>query len=179
MMKFGHGHGGHGHGKKSKNTHGVTSDSSQGAASEEFSEIKGGHSHGAKGGHPHGAKGGHPHGAKGGHPHGTKGGHPHGTTGGNTDAVAKSDSSDAQTPRNQSKGYVLVAIVYLLGLFIGSLDTGIVTPGRTVIQNTLNVEDQLGVWMLTIYTLAYAASIPIMGKFADKFGRKYIYLLCV
>ena len=33
--------------------------------------------------------------------------------------------------------------------------------------------------MLTIYTLAYAASIPVMGKFADKFGRKYIYLLCV
>ena len=33
--------------------------------------------------------------------------------------------------------------------------------------------------MLTIYTLAYAASIPIMGKLADKYGRKYVYLLCV
>lgn len=87
--------------------------------------------------------------------------------------------SRVNTTKSSAKGYVLIAIVYLLGLFIGALDTGIVTPARTVIQNTLGVEDQLGVWMLTIYTLAYAASIPVMGKFADKFGRKYIYLLCV
>jgi len=33
--------------------------------------------------------------------------------------------------------------------------------------------------MITIYTLAYAASIPIMGKLADKYGRKYIYLTCI
>ncbi len=81
--------------------------------------------------------------------------------------------------RGKSKGYVMVAAVYLLGLFIGALDMGIVTPARTVIQNSMGVEDSLGVWMLTIYTLAYAASIPIMGKLADKYGRKYIYLLCV
>ncbi len=73
----------------------------------------------------------------------------------------------------------MVAVVYLLGLFIGALDMGIVTPARTVIQNSMGVEDALGVWMLTIYTLAYAASIPIMGKLADKYGRKYVYLLCV
>ena len=30
--------------------------------------------------------------------------------------------------RSSSKGYVVVAVVYLLGLFIGALDTGIVTP---------------------------------------------------
>lgn len=81
--------------------------------------------------------------------------------------------------RAQSKSYALIAAVYLLGLFIGALDMGIVTPCRTVIQNDLGVNDNLGVWMLTIYTLAYAASIPIMGKLADRHGRKYIYLTCV
>lgn len=70
-------------------------------------------------------------------------------------------------------------IVYLLGIFMGAIDTGIVTPARTVIQNDLMVNENTGIWMITIYTLAYAASIPIMGKLADKYGRKYIYLISI
>lgn len=73
----------------------------------------------------------------------------------------------------------LIAAVYLLGLFMGAIDTGIVTPARTIIQNNLMVDDKTGIWMITIYTLAYAASIPIMGKLADKFGRKYVYLTAI
>jgi len=69
--------------------------------------------------------------------------------------------------------------VYLLGIFMGAIDTGIVTPARTIIQNNLGVDDKTGIWMITIYTLAYAASIPIMGKLADRFGRKYIYLTSI
>lgn len=87
--------------------------------------------------------------------------------------------SKAETTRSSTKGYVLIAVVYLLGLFIGALDTGIVTPARTVIQNGLGVDEQLGVWMITIYTLAYAAAIPVMGKLADRFGRKSIYLTSI
>ncbi len=81
--------------------------------------------------------------------------------------------------RSSSKGYIVVAIVYLLGIFMGAIDMNIVNPARTVIQNTLSVPDELSVWLMTIYTLAYAASIPVMGKLADRHGRKYIYLLCV
>lgn len=69
--------------------------------------------------------------------------------------------------------------VYLLGIFMGAIDTGIVSPARTIIQNNLGVGDKTGIWMITIYTLAYAASIPIMGKLADRFGRKYIYLTSI
>lgn len=69
--------------------------------------------------------------------------------------------------------------LYLLGIFIGAIDTGIVTPARTVIQNDLGVNDQTGVWMITIYTLAYAASIPVMGKLADRVGRKPVYLVAI
>ena len=75
--------------------------------------------------------------------------------------------------------YVLVMILYLAGIFMGAIDTGIVTPARTIIQNQLGVSATSGIWMITIYTLAYAASVPIMGKLADKFGRKYIYILCI
>ena len=77
------------------------------------------------------------------------------------------------------KGFVLVAAVYLLGLFIGALDTGIVTPARTVIQGDLGISEQLSVWIITIYTLAYAAAIPVMGKLADRSGRKYVYLASI
>ena len=83
------------------------------------------------------------------------------------------------TQKAKSQNIVMIAIVYLAGIFMGAIDTGIVTPARTVIQNNLNVDEKTGIWMITIYTLAYAASIPIMGKLADKFGRKYIYLTSI
>ncbi len=81
--------------------------------------------------------------------------------------------------QNKKSNFGLILAVYLLGIFMGAIDTGIVSPARTVIQNNLGVDEKTGIWMITIYTLAYAASIPIMGKLADKFGRKYIYLLSI
>jgi len=80
----------------------------------------------------------------------------------------------------QSKGrFIIILVLYLLGLFMGALDTGIVTPARTVIQSDLGVDASTGIWMITIYTLFYAASIPIMGKLADMYGRKYIYIVSI
>lgn len=81
--------------------------------------------------------------------------------------------------KSKKMNFGLIMAVYLLGLFMGAIDTGIVTPARTVIQNDLMVNENTGIWMITIYTLAYAASIPIMGKLADKYGRKYIYLTSI
>lgn len=80
---------------------------------------------------------------------------------------------------NSTRSLWLIASVYLLGLFMGAIDTGIITPARTIIQNNLQVDDKTGIWMITIYTLAYTASIPIMGKLADRFGRKYVYLIAI
>lgn len=79
------------------------------------------------------------------------------------------------TPRRWG---VAVAL-YLLGIFMGAIDTGIITPARTVIQSQLGVDEATGIWMITIYTLAYAAAIPVMGKLADRNGRKPIYLLSI
>lgn len=80
----------------------------------------------------------------------------------NPGAIAE-DSRNNPT-RRESKGYVLVALIYLLGLVMGGLDMSIVNPTRTVIQNQMVVDDVIEVWVITIYTLAYAASIPVMGK---------------
>lgn len=93
--------------------------------------------------------------------------------------TSPSETTPSEETRGQSKGYALIAVVYLLGLIMGALDMSIVNPARTVIQNTMSVNDALGVWVITIYTLAYAAAIPIMGKLADRHGRKSVYLLCI
>ena len=69
--------------------------------------------------------------------------------------------------------------LYLMGIFMGAIDTGIVTPGRTIIANDLGVDEQLGIWMITIYTLSYAAAIPVLGKLADRLGRKPVYLTAI
>ena len=82
--------------------------------------------------------------------------------------------------KNQgTKSLVWMSVIYLLGLFIGAIDTGIITPARPIIQNQLGVDANLGIWMITIYTLTYAAVIPISGKLADKRGRKGVYLLSI
>ena len=82
-------------------------------------------------------------------------------------------------PDTGKKNLVWMSVIYLLGLFIGAIDTGIVTPARPIIQSQLGVDANLGIWMITIYTLTYAAIIPIAGKLADKRGRKPIYLLSI
>ncbi|MDP4119922.1 MAG: MFS transporter [Bacillota bacterium] len=83
------------------------------------------------------------------------------------------------TKVQKKPNFVLIMIIYLAGIFMGAIDTGIVTPARTIIQNNLGVDATSGIWMITIYTLAYAASIPVMGKLADRYGRKYVYLISI
>lgn len=73
----------------------------------------------------------------------------------------------------------LILGLYLTGIGMGALDTAIVNPARTVIQHGLGINDQTGVWVFTIYTLAYAAGIPVIGKLADVLGRKPVYLIAI
>ena len=81
--------------------------------------------------------------------------------------------------KKEKSGLGILMFLYMLGIFMGAIDTGIVTPARTVIQSGLGVSDKLGIWMITIFTLSYAASIPIAGKIADRIGRKYVYIVCI
>ncbi|KGN02251.1 permease [Clostridium novyi A str. 4570] len=73
------------------------------------------------------------------------------------------------------KSHFGALIVFLLGIFMGAIDSGIVSPARTVITNSFNISGNIGVWMITIYTLAYAVSMPISSKLSDIYGRKKVY----
>ncbi len=73
----------------------------------------------------------------------------------------------------------LVLAIYLTGLLIGGLYVGMVSPARTVIQAHFGIDDTTGIWMINIYTLFYAALIPIIGKVADRRGRKHVFTACI
>lgn len=86
-----------------------------------------------------------------------------------------SDSAGA----GRRPGLGAVMAVYLTGLLIGGLYVGMVAPVRTVIQECFGIDDATGIWMINAYTLFYAALIPIVGKLADRNGRKRVFTLCV
>ncbi|MDX8362565.1 MFS transporter [Cytobacillus sp. IB215316] len=67
--------------------------------------------------------------------------------------------------------------LFLIGIFMGALDHGIVGPALSSIVFTYNIDTSWGVWSFTIYTLLFAVSIPLMGKFSDRFGRKLIFIV--
>ncbi|UGB30367.1 MFS transporter [Metabacillus sp. B2-18] len=78
--------------------------------------------------------------------------------------------------QTQSKQKSLVLSIFLTGIFMGALDHGIVGPALSSIVRTFGINTSWGVWSFTIYTLLFAVSIPLMGKFSDRFGRKQVFM---
>ncbi|MGL4773713.1 MAG: MFS transporter [Clostridium sp.] len=79
----------------------------------------------------------------------------------------------------EKKNQKVLLLIFLLGIFIGAMDTGIVSPARTVIADGFKISSSLSVWMVTIYTLAYAVVMPISGKLSDKYGKKKVYTISI
>ncbi len=76
-------------------------------------------------------------------------------------------------------GLGAVFAIYLLGLMMGGLYVGMVSPVRLVIQEHFGLGDTTGIWMINIYTLFYAACIPVVGRLADIRGRKKVFIGCL
>ncbi len=74
------------------------------------------------------------------------------------------------------KKSTLILVLFLLGIFMGAIDSGIVSPARELIQNSFQVSRSVGTWMITLYTLVYAVSMPIVSKMADRSGYKKVYI---
>lgn len=79
----------------------------------------------------------------------------------------------------KKKSTTLAIIVFLLGIFMGAIDSGIVSPARTIIANSFSLTDSMSIWVITIYTLAYAVSMPITGKLSDRYGRRKVYMISI
>lgn len=76
---------------------------------------------------------------------------------------------------NKKQGFIL--LTFLLGVFLGAIDQNIISPALTTITNEFQTTPQLSVWTVTAYGLVYAVSMPLMGKLADRYGRKKVFIL--
>jgi len=70
-----------------------------------------------------------------------------------------------------------VLVLLFIGVFMGSLDIGIVGPALPAIQSYFTVNERLLSWVFTIYILFFMIGTPLMAKLSDIYGRKSIYIL--
>lgn len=77
------------------------------------------------------------------------------------------------------KSNTFILVLFLLGIFMGAIDNGIVSPAREIIENGFGIERNIGIWMITIYTLSYTVSMLIVSKLSDRYGHKLVYTLSI
>lgn len=73
----------------------------------------------------------------------------------------------------------LILVLFLIGVFMGSLDTGIIGPVLPSIEQTFNMTSRESSWIFTLFVIAFMIGSPIMAKFSDFYGRRRIFILDV
>ena len=73
----------------------------------------------------------------------------------------------------------LILLLFLIGVFMGSLDTGIIGPVLPSIEQSFNLTSRESSWIFTLFVITFMIGSPIMAKFSDFYGRKKIFLLDV
>ena len=73
----------------------------------------------------------------------------------------------------------LILVLFLIGVFMGSLDTGIIGPVLPSIENTFNLTSRESSWIFTLFVIAFMIGSPVMAKFSDFYGRKKIFIIDV
>lgn len=69
-----------------------------------------------------------------------------------------------------------VLSVYLIGIFIGALDTNVLAPVFPLIMHGFHIRLAVAAWTITAYTVAYIASTVLSGALGDKLGHKKLFL---
>jgi EmrB/QacA subfamily drug resistance transporter len=72
-----------------------------------------------------------------------------------------------------------ILILLFVGVFMGSLDIGIVGPALPAIKLAFGINERLLSWIFTIYILFFMIGTPLMAKLSDMYGRKTLYILDV
>ena len=73
----------------------------------------------------------------------------------------------------------LILILFLIGVFMGSLDTGIIGPVLPSIEQSFNLTSRTSSWIFTLFVITFMIGSPVMAKFSDFYGRKKIFILDV
>lgn len=73
----------------------------------------------------------------------------------------------------------LILLLFLIGVFMGSLDTGIIGPVLPSIEQNFNLTSRTSSWIFTLFVITFMIGSPVMAKFSDFYGRKKIFILDV
>ena len=73
----------------------------------------------------------------------------------------------------------LILILFLIGVFMGSLDTGIIGPVLPSIEQNFHLTSRVSSWIFTLFVITFMIGSPVMAKFSDFYGRKKIFILDV
>lgn len=76
----------------------------------------------------------------------------------------------------KTKNKTFALSLFILGVFITALDNGIISSALSTINYSFGVAEVQGIWGITLYTLGMAISTPIVGKLADRYGRKRLFV---
>ncbi|GKV66101.1 MULTISPECIES: MFS transporter [Sporosarcina] len=79
--------------------------------------------------------------------------------------------------KKRSGGKNIGFAILLIGVFMAALDNGIISAALTTINSSFDVSATSGSWGITLYTLGLAVATPIVGKLADRYGRKKLFLI--
>lgn len=71
----------------------------------------------------------------------------------------------------------LVLISLVFGFFMSLLDITIVNIAIPSIQSSLNTNLTTVTWVLNAYSLVFAILLITMGRFADQYGRKRLFMI--
>lgn len=75
-----------------------------------------------------------------------------------------------------SMEYIII-ITAGIGMFLASLDTGIINVALPTLTQTFDVSVSTMNWSISLYTLTLISFVVTFGKLSDKYGRMYIYML--
>ena len=70
----------------------------------------------------------------------------------------------------------MVVLTAGIGLFLSTLDSGIINVALPTLVRTLHSNINTMAWTVTLYTLALTGTIIIFGRLSDRFGRLKIYI---
>jgi MFS family permease len=89
----------------------------------------------------------------------------------------KDTSQPVLTIRGKPVNPWLVLLSLVFGFFMSLLDITIVNIAVPSIQSNLNTNLTTVTWVLNAYSLVFAMLLVTMGRFADQYGRKRIFMI--
>jgi MFS family permease len=66
-----------------------------------------------------------------------------------------------------------------LGVFAGALDLSVLSPALPAVGRDFGVQTNDLAWVFTVYLLVTVLSIALASTFADRYGRRPVYLACL